>query len=76
MAEVFTMPINGDSFTWHPNDADRAQARSNHAQTLERLKERGGMSWCELCAVLEGRWWKRMDSSQARQRCFDIVASR
>jgi hypothetical protein len=34
------------------------QARRNHGQTLHRLHERGGLSWCEALAVLEDRKWR------------------
>lgn len=40
-----------------PHDA---QAQRNHGQTLHRLAERGGLSACELAAVLEDREWKPM----------------
>lgn len=33
------------------------QARANHGQTLERLAERGGLSFCEMLAVVEDRNW-------------------
>lgn len=37
------------------------QARRNHDQTLDRLRERGGLSPCEALAVLEDRPWRRID---------------
>jgi len=36
-------------------------ALNNHDQTLKRLAERGGLDWCELCAVIENRRWQAMD---------------
>lgn len=33
------------------------QAQSNHSQTLNRLAERGGLSWMELADVVEGKRW-------------------
>lgn len=37
-----------------------AQARRNHSQTLQRLAERGGLSWAEILAVLSDKTWKEM----------------
>ena len=34
------------------------QARTNHSQTLERLHQRGGLSWSEALAVLQDRPWR------------------
>lgn len=45
-----------------------AQAKWNHSQTLDRLRERGGLSPCEAVAVLEDRRWHRMDYSEAVTR--------
>ena len=44
-----------------------AQAKSNHGQTVGRLKERGGLSWCELAAVLGDRKWFRMERDTAHE---------
>lgn len=41
------------------------QAQDNHMQTLERLHERGGLSPCEILAVLEDRKWYKMDHNRA-----------
>lgn len=38
------------------------QALLNHGQSLETLVRRGGLSLCELAAVLEDRPWCKMDS--------------
>lgn len=32
------------------------QASLNHGQTLERLAERGGLSWAEALAIIEDRF--------------------
>lgn len=37
-----------------------AQAMRNHSQTLQRLAERGGLSWTEILAVLKNKTWKEM----------------
>lgn len=52
-----------------------AQARANHDQTLERLAERGGLSACELVAVLEGRDWEPMRYEAADARLEELLAA-
>lgn len=42
---------------WDFVASHEAQALKNHGQTLERLAERGGLSWGELLDVLESRRW-------------------
>lgn len=37
-----------------------AQAMRNHGQTLQRLAERGGLSWTEITAVLADKTWKEL----------------
>lgn len=50
--EVF--PVLGDdggyikSIPWGAAEKMRVGAEKNHGQTLERLAERGGMSWMEI----------------------------
>jgi hypothetical protein len=41
-------------------------ALRNHAQSLERLLERGGLSACEALAILEDRPWHAMDIQAAQ----------
>lgn len=60
--------INWDIIRPHAN-----QAMKNHGQTLERLAERGGLSWVELIAVLEDRPYEDMDVQVAIKRVADIV---
>lgn len=50
---------------WHLIASHAAQADRNHGQTLERLAERGGLSPCELAAVLLNRPWQRMTDNEA-----------
>ena len=40
---------------WPMLAAHEDQAQRNHSQSLLRLAERGGLSACEACAVLEDR---------------------
>jgi hypothetical protein len=50
------------------------QAHTNHGQTVARLAERGGLSWCELHAVLHNRRWQKMDSNEANIACRILEA--
>jgi len=55
--EVFRMPIMGKMkalgyVTFTLTAAIRNRAKSNHGQTLERLRERGGLCWTELYAII------------------------
>lgn len=50
------------------------QAQANHYQTVERLAERGGLSWCELHAVLHNRKWQKMDQNDAMLGCRAMEA--
>lgn len=36
------------------------QALTNHGQSLERLAQRGGLSFCEAAAILEDRRWSKI----------------
>lgn len=42
---------------WAMLEHHERQAVRNHSQTLQRLHDRGGLSWCEALAVLEDRHW-------------------
>jgi hypothetical protein len=57
--EVFPMSV------FEPH---RAQAYSNHGQTLERLAQRGGLSWCEALAILEDRDWSPCPDAEDKTR--------
>ncbi len=39
-------------------DPHAEQAWKNHGQSLSRLAQRGGLSWCEALAVIEDKNWK------------------
>lgn len=58
---------------WGLVEPHREQAQLNHYQSLERLAERGGLSWCELIAVLEDRPWRRMDNDIAEQQVRTLL---
>lgn len=41
------------------------QAEKNHGQSVAKLASRGGLSPCELAAVLEDRRWHKMKDIEA-----------
>lgn len=74
MAEIFVMPIlprkpeRDEGYQWFPTLRDRHRAILNHGQTLERLRERGGVSWGELVAIVEDRPWREIDKTFTAER--------
>jgi hypothetical protein len=60
---------------WSIIEPHRQQAMKNHGQTLERLRERGGLGPCEAVAILEDRRWHRMDAADAFRRLAELVRS-
>jgi hypothetical protein len=59
------------------------QAQRNHSQTLERLAERGGLSFDEAAAILEDRPWSAIQfpgqepSAEAARRYLErLIAAR
>jgi hypothetical protein len=85
---LFSMPIQNvkwgrdydpaldGPFIWEPTDDDRRWADRNHGQTLERLKARCGMSWCEMVAIVGHRPWDAADQYAAKAECERIIADR
>jgi hypothetical protein len=67
--ELTILKGDGETFLFFPTDADREQCKINHGQSLERLNERGGLTWDELLAVLGHRKWVKVDKDKARERC-------
>src|SRR5437870_10067094 len=66
------------SIPWALIQAHEAQALANHGQSLERLKERGGLSAAEALAVLEDkayydRWPTGGDPITAISRLRQLV---
>lgn len=41
------------------------QAWKNHGQSLSRLAQRGGLSWAEALAVIEGKSWKDAEHDES-----------
>jgi hypothetical protein len=49
-----------DCVPWGLVEDHEAQAQENHGQTLERLRERAGVSACECLAIIYDRPWVKM----------------
>lgn len=56
---------------WRIVEDHEARAKRNHHQTLERLAERGGLSPCEIVALLEDRPWESMPWKEAWNRIWE-----
>lgn len=88
MSDLFSMPIqNGrlgrredtslaGPFVWEPTAEDRRWSDRNHGQSLERLAQRGGMSWCEMAAIIGHRRWEKADQKAAKAECEAIRDAR
>lgn len=65
MEEFPILERAGGKFTipWELIAQHEEQALKNHGQTLKRLAERGGLSFCEALAVLEDRQWRKVDNA-------------
>lgn len=62
-----------------PIQRDRRTADMNHGQTLERLAQRGGMSWCEMAAIMLGKRYDdlpRQDQAYWKRVCEDVLKVR
>ncbi|MGN6773137.1 MAG: hypothetical protein ACTHJQ_25310 [Rhizobiaceae bacterium] len=60
---------NGQKIDWQLVADHGEQAQKNHYQSVERLAQRGGLSWCELYAVLHDKPWAKMDQNEAIIAC-------
>lgn len=56
---------NGIRFNIPMSLLNEEWAKTNHSQTLARLKERNGLGPCEALAIIERRRWHGMDASDA-----------
>lgn len=58
---------------WPMVEAHEKQAQKNHSQSVTRLAERGGLSPCEACAVLEDRdYYPAPTQPQAHARLKEL----
>lgn len=82
MPDSFSMPILDTKYrvTWKPTPGDRRQAEQNHGgQTLEELKKRCGVSWCELDAILANEPYGKngtRNTDRSRGRVYKILKHR
>lgn len=72
----FPVLSGGMSVPWQMLAPHELQAKANHGQTLQRLAERGGLSWAEMLCVLEGCSWgerRALTDEQAKPKVLAIV---
>ncbi len=77
MSERQTFPILGNGgarIDWQLVLDHGEQAKQNHNQSVTRLAERGGLSWCELHAVLHDKRYQKMDTNEAMLACRALEA--
>ena len=60
-------------YPWRLLVPHEPQAERNHNQSLQRLRERGGLSASEMLAVMEDRPWRQMPERQAYRRLMEIA---
>jgi len=65
---------NGAKIDWQLVVDHGKQAQANHYQSVKGLASRGGLSWCELHAVLHNRPWQKMDGNTAIVECRALEA--
>lgn len=64
------------SIPWAMIAPHERQATINHdGQSLRRLAARGGLSLCEMIAVLEDREWTPIPIGEARAKLLQMVES-
>lgn len=59
------MPLMDTPLAIRFDALDEAQAQANHGQTLDRLRQRGGLELSEAAAIREKRKWEPMTHSLA-----------
>ena len=79
-----TFPIHPDdrallpdapaAVAWDVLEERRWRVLRNHGDTPDSLAERGGLSWCELLAIVEDRPWRPMPARDAYQRFRRLTA--
>ena len=71
----FPILNGGDAkIDWQLVEEHAQQAMSNHGQTIRVLASRGGLSWCELFAVLHNQRWQKIDMNEAMIACRALEA--
>lgn len=80
MDDVFTMPImeslttDPQAFVWAPTDDQQRRAHLNHGQSLEQLRDRGGVNWIELRLILLDLPWSSpaMSLLNSKAVCLEL----
>ncbi len=63
------------SIPWSFVEPHEKQAQSNHAQTLARLAERGGLSWKELLAVTQDKRYSEISHVKTPEAAELVLAA-
>ena len=58
---------------WAMIESHWLQAEKNHQQSLAVLRSRGGLSACEMLAVLEDRPWRAMEYGEANLKLVQAI---
>lgn len=66
----------GESIPFWVVKEHEAQAKRNHDQTVDRLAERGGLSWYELYCVLQDIHWNEDPHPIGEPMIVDVYRSR
>lgn len=67
------MPIHSTASRIPMRILNENQAQRNHAQSLKRLAERGGVCWSEALALVERRPWRKMDEIASRELVLEAI---
>ena len=60
--------MRSEMIPWEVLEPHEPQALRNHGQDLETLAYRGGLSWGEAAAILEGRRFEKKDEDERESR--------
>ncbi|MFM0405277.1 hypothetical protein [Paraburkholderia dipogonis] len=68
------LPLAPQSIPYWIVEQHEAQARRNHYQTVQRLKERQGCSWRELLAILTDRRYQDVPAMSNSAAMVEVVS--
>jgi hypothetical protein len=68
------LPLAPPSIPYWIVDQHEAQAKRNHYQTVQRLKERQGCTWRELLAILRDLPNKELPDMSANSAMVEVVS--
>ncbi|MFM0226139.1 hypothetical protein [Paraburkholderia dipogonis] len=68
------LPLAPQSIPYWIVEQHEAQAKRNHYQTVQRLKERHGCSWLELLAILTDRPYQDVQAMSHSAAMVEVVS--